>query len=85
MHMDLQRITKQNIVRTTGLPISSLLEQRPVRDARLEKLQRKKAPENEDMQIRGNPQLTIGRTTPLEAVDAYFEEKKRKAGGERGY
>lgn len=83
--MDLQRITKQNIVRTTGLPISSLLGQRPVRDARLEKLQKEKNSENEDMQVRGNPQLTIGRTTPIEAVDAYFEEKERKAGGERGH
>lgn len=83
--MDLQRITKQNIVRTTGLSISSLLEQRPVRDARLEKLQRKKTSENADMQVRGNPQLTIGRITPIEAVDAYFEEKERKAGGERGH
>lgn len=83
MHMDLQRETKQNIVRTTGLSISSLLKQKPVRDARLQKLQRQQISETEDMLVRGNPQLTMGRTTSIETVEAYFEKKERKADGER--
>lgn len=77
--MELKRMTKFNISKTTGLPIASLLEEKPITDSRLKKIQRKPSCSNEDMLVRGNPQLTLGRVTPVRVVDAYFD-KKKKAG-----
>lgn len=79
--MELQRITKRNITKITGLPISDLLGKKPVGDVRLKKLQRQQTSGSEDLLVRGNPQLTMGRSTPIKVVDAYFDNKERKVGG----
>lgn len=80
--MELQKTTKLNIIKTTGLPISSLLDKKPVADARLKKLQRQPACHNVDVLVRGNPQLTVGQVTPTETVYAYFENKRKAGGGD---
>lgn len=79
--MELQRITRHNITKTTGLPISDLLEKKPIENVRLKKLQRQQTSGSEDLLIRGNPQLTMGRSTAMEVVDAYFDNKERKVDG----
>lgn len=80
--MELQKRTKQNIVKTTGLRIADLLGKSPVRNSRLKRL--KQQPSGDmDLLVRGNPQLTLGCVTPIEAVDAYFDKKEKEVGGHK--
>lgn len=81
MQMKLREITKQNIVKTTGLPIMDLLEKSPIKDSRLKRLRRQEHPGDVDLLVRGNPQLTMGYVTPITTVDSYFEKKMKKSGG----
>lgn len=76
--MELKNITKLNIAITTKLSIADLLEKKPIADTRLKKLKRQPVSGSEDLLVRGNPQLTLGYVTPIEIVEAYFEQKERK-------
>lgn len=76
--MELQRITKQNIVKTTGRSMAELLVKPPCENCDLKILKRQSDPGDIDLLVRGNPQLTLGLTTPIESVDAYFGRKIRK-------
>lgn len=77
MQMELQKITKENIEKVTGIFISDMLKHKPVGDVRLKKLKRHQVDSAPDFLIRGNPQLTMGRITKIEDVDAYFDGKEK--------
>lgn len=80
--MEFQEITKENISTTTGLAISDLLKKRPIVNARLKKLKKQNQSTGIDLLVRGNPQLTMGRVTTTEDVDAYFKKKETQEGQE---
>lgn len=82
--MDLQEKTKNNISKTTGVPISDLLFKKTKIDSRLSALKKKKASSSVDFLVRGNPQLTVGYVTTTRDVDLYFDEKVRKRGEKDG-
>ena len=76
--MELQKITRQNIVTTTGQSMEDLLGTPPVRNVLLNKLKRPRSSQDIDLLVRGNPQLTLGLVTPIEVVDAYFDCKSQE-------
>lgn len=79
--MELQKITKQNIAKITGLRMADLLEKNPVENDRLKKLRQQRPSGEMDLLVRGNPQLTLGCVTSIKAVDLYFDKKKKEMGG----
>lgn len=83
--MELKDITKRNIERITGVPVSDLLEKAPKSDPRLKNLRRQSVPVNADLLVRGNPELTMGYVTTPEAIDMYWDRKIKERGdqGER--
>lgn len=55
-HMSFQKVTKRNIVRTTGVSFARLLEDAPTTNNRLRILKRSCDTKQIDWLVRGNPQ-----------------------------
>lgn len=82
MRNRLRKLTRQNIVATTGLPFKELLEKKPISDSRINTFKRTRR-HGVDLLVTGNPQLTMGRTTSIEHVDNYFDAKVREQRGKK--